>query len=425
MSLPSGYKRLEYIQSSGTQYIDSGLVMNKSDSYEYMLTGYFSNNAYGGANGYMQFLSGIAINAKSTIKVVYDGKTYDERVYVNGTLNSSNNWSNYNGVNVKIGIFKLGDINNGWFSGEAQIGKLYSLRIKNADTIVRDFIPCINPSGVVGLYDLVEKQFYGNAGAGTFTAGAEVDPYGNDESTLLLLHGEDLTDSSPYNKSITNNGASISSAQSKFGGASLYFNGEDAFMTVDLPVSGNCTVDFWIFALSYESSNSKYPTPIDYQGNSGLRGLYVHTNSSVTYYGASTPSQSAGHHFSADKLPLNEWHHIAVVREGTTVKCYLDGVLQGTLTGCYTLNDVLFIGNVNAGDYPFHGYLDEIRVSSIARWREDFTPPSKPYSSSLNLPVNIGGTWKDANEVFVNISGTWKTVEAAFVNIGGTWKELG
>ena len=43
----------------------------------------------------------------------------------------------------------------------------------------------------------------------------------------------------------------------------------------------------------------------------------------------------------------------------------------------------------------------------------------------LNLPVNIGGTWKNANEAFVNIGGTWKTVEAAFVNIGGTWKELG
>ena len=44
---------------------------------------------------------------------------------------------------------------------------------------------------------------------------------------------------------------------------------------------------------------------------------------------------------------------------------------------------------------------------------------------SLNLPVNIGGTWKDANEAFVNIGGTWKTVEAAFVNIDGAWKKLG
>lgn len=44
---------------------------------------------------------------------------------------------------------------------------------------------------------------------------------------------------------------------------------------------------------------------------------------------------------------------------------------------------------------------------------------------SLNIPVNVSGTWKNANEAFVNIGGTWKAVEAAFVNIGGTWKELG
>lgn len=44
---------------------------------------------------------------------------------------------------------------------------------------------------------------------------------------------------------------------------------------------------------------------------------------------------------------------------------------------------------------------------------------------SLNMPVNIGGTWKDSEAVYVNIGGVWKEVEAAFVNINGTWKELG
>lgn len=44
---------------------------------------------------------------------------------------------------------------------------------------------------------------------------------------------------------------------------------------------------------------------------------------------------------------------------------------------------------------------------------------------SLNIPVNIGGSWKDSEAVYVNIGGVWKEVEAAFVNIGGTWKELG
>lgn len=44
---------------------------------------------------------------------------------------------------------------------------------------------------------------------------------------------------------------------------------------------------------------------------------------------------------------------------------------------------------------------------------------------SLNIPVNIGGTWKDSEAVYVNIGGAWKEVEAVFVNINGTWKELG
>lgn len=43
-------------------------------------------------------------------------------------------------------------------------------------------------------------------------------------------------------------------------------------------------------------------------------------------------------------------------------------------------------------------------------------------AGSINLPVNIGGTWKDGSEVYVNIGGAWKSAEAVYVNIGGTWK---
>ena len=173
--LPSGYTKLAYIQSTGTQYVDSGLVVNKSDNYEYTITAQFSNDAYGGANGYMQFKSGIANGTKAEIKVVYDGTTHVESVYVNGVLNSSTDWTDsYNGANVKIGVLKMGDINNGWFSGEAQIGKVYSQQIKKSGALVRNFQPCIDSSGAVGLYDLVSQQFYGNAGTGVFTTGPEI-----------------------------------------------------------------------------------------------------------------------------------------------------------------------------------------------------------------------------------------------------------
>lgn len=54
--------------------------------------------------------------------------------------------------------------------------KLYSCQIyKGPDLpLVRDFVPCISPSGAVGLYDLVEGKFYGNSGTGTLTAGPAV-----------------------------------------------------------------------------------------------------------------------------------------------------------------------------------------------------------------------------------------------------------
>ena len=50
-------------------------------------------------------------------------------------------------------------------------GKLYYAQLYSGDSSIRDFLPCKNASGAVGLYDLVGKQFYGNAGTGTFTAG--------------------------------------------------------------------------------------------------------------------------------------------------------------------------------------------------------------------------------------------------------------
>ena len=54
------------------------------------------------------------------------------------------------------------------------IGKLFTLKIYDNGTLVRDFIPCQKPDGTIGLWDDVNSVFYGNAGTGTFTAGPVV-----------------------------------------------------------------------------------------------------------------------------------------------------------------------------------------------------------------------------------------------------------
>lgn len=176
MGLPSGYKQVEYIESSGTQYIDTGLTVNKSDSYEYILSAYITNAAWGGANGYMQFNSEYSLNKLTEFRVVYNGSTGIENIYVDNNLHTTNNWANsYSGVNVKIGLLKMGDAGNAWYSGNPQIGKIYSCKIYKSGTLVRDFVPCINSSGAVGLYDTVNGTFHGNSGSGVFTAGNVVE----------------------------------------------------------------------------------------------------------------------------------------------------------------------------------------------------------------------------------------------------------
>lgn len=173
MSLPSGYTQLEYIEGSGSQYIDTELTCNKSDFWRYNIIADLTNNSnYAGCNGYLQYQASIGGGVKSDIDIVYQNVT--ETISVNGVKKSSQSWAGYGGSNVKIGILKLGDVNNAWSGASPQSGKIYSCKIYKSGVLTRDFVPCKNLSGSIGLYDLVSAQFYQNSGTGTFIAGAVV-----------------------------------------------------------------------------------------------------------------------------------------------------------------------------------------------------------------------------------------------------------
>ena len=163
------YTPLDYITATGTQYIDTGLIVNKSDSYRMVLdTDLTSSENYAGCNGYMQFQANVGEGTRSTIDITY--KNITETITVNGTQKSSQSWSSYSGANVKLGIFKMGDDNNTWFNGAPQSGKLYSCKIYKDDVLVRDMIPAKDEVGNAGLYDKIEGKFYYNAGTGVFMA---------------------------------------------------------------------------------------------------------------------------------------------------------------------------------------------------------------------------------------------------------------
>lgn len=210
MALPNGYTRLEYIQSSGTQYIDTGFKPNQNTrlildfentgDYSSMTTGlcplFGARNASAassaaafalwiGSKSYPHY-GNVAYNASGDFTLNINARlTYvmNKNVVSIGseviTCSSVNFTTNYNLCLLTIN-------NYGTIETRRASGKLWSARIYDNGTLVRDFVPCKNVSGTVGLYDVVNGAFYENKGSGTFTAGTELIPeYKGVDATML------------------------------------------------------------------------------------------------------------------------------------------------------------------------------------------------------------------------------------------------
>ncbi|MBQ7245239.1 MAG: hypothetical protein IJS34_02610 [Alphaproteobacteria bacterium] len=199
-NLPSGYTELEYIESTGTQYIDTGIsgfntgdweiyakwmttVSTQPDSYGFIF-GVYKNESH---NSYRLIFnltkSGeyyISANSRAgggSIAVSASKNAIHNIVVKNGSFVLDG--QNYQAPNAgtalpsdsKLGIFRCDE--NGSYAAKG-VARLYSMSVKKDGVLIGDFVSAKNSSGVVGLYDTVSGNFFTNAGTGTFTAGPEV-----------------------------------------------------------------------------------------------------------------------------------------------------------------------------------------------------------------------------------------------------------
>lgn len=201
--LPDGYTQAEYIESNGTQYVNTRFKPNQNTRVvlDFHNSGDYSGMTtslcpfFGARNGSTSAAFAMWIGTKSfphygnvsynkngnfttdiNRRLVYD---FDKNVVSIGedfiTCATATFTTNYD-------LHLLAMHNYGSIDSRHTTGKLYSCQIYDDDTLARYFVPVIDPSGVVGLYDLVDGLFYGNSGTGEFTAGPvveveEKDPY--------------------------------------------------------------------------------------------------------------------------------------------------------------------------------------------------------------------------------------------------------
>ena len=184
---------INYIQSTGTQYIDSGVVEtadtaidcsfdivspasayvfgSKQNSQNKAYNAFFNDNAF--EYNYVDIINDSSISLRSvTISQNVTG-TKNKIVITDSNLGAveyEKSIGTPQNETILICAIRKNDGSIRPYGGRL---KIKYFKIKQKGELVRDFVPRKNPSGEVGLYDNITKQFYGNAGSGAFISGEE------------------------------------------------------------------------------------------------------------------------------------------------------------------------------------------------------------------------------------------------------------
>lgn len=194
--LPDGYTQVEYLESTGTQYIDTEYYPNNLTDLECkfmfnQFTGNIATTVFGVrdsdgsvrqflmsvSSGVLWIINGLNNRSVNSVRPVvnteYIIRITPQEAYWNGTKILTMNNSVADCPNYSMYMFGRHVHAGSGFSNQL-FGKIYYLKIYEADVLVRNFIPCINQSNVAGMYDTVNDVFYTNAGSGTFNVGSVV-----------------------------------------------------------------------------------------------------------------------------------------------------------------------------------------------------------------------------------------------------------
>ena len=209
-----------------------------------------------------------------------------------------------------------------------------------------------------------------------------------DSYTKLLLNMADgqAIDSAAQNNLNLFGTAKTSTAQYKFGTASLLLDGNSDYATFpenganDIDGGGNWTVEFfWRFvnktSPAYQELITK-GTGFQIYTSSGSLSLALSSNNS---------SYDIANATGGTTLDNDVWYHLALVKNGTSYKLYLNGTSDLSVTSSSNLDTggfPWFLGTLRTAEttYPSNGYMDEVRISKFARYTSNFTAPTEPFA---------------------------------------------
>ena len=217
-----------------------------------------------------------------------------------------------------------------------------------------------------------------------------------DPNTLLLLHGDgsngstSIIDSSIYNLTAILAGTTqISTTQAKSGfGQSIWVPNSSSQITyTPLPSqynfgSGDFTIQYFIYPTHASASYARYITLVGgtYPNANYREVAFRQNNATNSQYELYYLIGTTLYQVTSGTVSRNVWQHHAIVKNGTTLRAYVNGVVQGSLsnvTHTFNFSSLYIAPGLESGN----GYYDEVKVSNSAVYTANFTPPSAPFTS--------------------------------------------
>lgn len=339
--------------------------------------------------------------------LTWDASTHYFKLYMNGTYVDQYQYYYYDSLPILggIGMFKYTDGNDGDTKAQMYIDELRfsdNVRYTGSFTVATEAFPSDKLKTIVNV-NIPESGFNKDNLLGGKDIEIIPEPVdgGIDEHTVACWHfDEDYLDVVGGANWHLNYG-SLSNAYYKFGSKSCLANGYGV-TSMNISASGmsSWTIDGWVLFTS-SSTKHQFGTGSYVNGYTSLGGLRAEIKSSQITLGKyrGTIDQT----FTFDTaLSLNTWHHLAVQLKDGKFQAFINGkkVAEIDWTEAVTSNFGFYQG----------GYLDEVRISDVARYNGDFTPPTQAYRVAVptgRYLVNYtgeSGAGKNIGEVYFSQS---------------------
>lgn len=225
----------------------------------------------------------------------------------------------------------------------------------------------------------------------------------------------------------TAGGTFVGGARRNIKGSVLFSGGYLSFPITDgVKFTGDFTVECWFYGNTFNTAGM-FALPHNASNFASVL-VYVNGTTASLYSSNDGTSWNVASGVSIGTIQTGRWHHLAISRQGSNMRLFLDGVLGNTVSNSASLWNALFdrcyIGDT-AGNTTFDGYISNFRiVNGTALYTANFTPSTfcELVTGTSLLTCKTGTIDESENPVTITQTGnvTPQTENAIIFNAAGT-----